>query len=233
MRGIPLTINFKVKAEEFMSHTVTVCEICYVVAIAEYHLMLVEREFAIAQSIPIKLQKVAVETSKSKESSAATAIQPVLSSHLLTQWRVLFYFDNLLESKNIIIILIDGQFTSFDKDYYIQFRYYNYITKLKMSLKTEPTRYPEGNKYFLNKMRVHYFFSTSKDVDQMLKTTQVEIRITEGESWEKAIFAGKSQSLAEFISEYCPFKTILLPKCVYLFSPDGRKILILQVLFFY
>ena len=37
-RGIELDFNFKVRAEEYLSHTVIVCEICYSLAIAEYQL---------------------------------------------------------------------------------------------------------------------------------------------------------------------------------------------------
>jgi len=98
-RGIDLTINFKVKAEEFLSHTVTVCEMCYAVAIAEHHLMTVEREFAKAQQIPIKIQSVPIDISKTKDGVSAqkqTVTQPVLPSTMLHQWRVMFYFNYII-----------------------------------------------------------------------------------------------------------------------------------------
>ena len=98
-RGIDIVINFKVKAEEFMSHTVTVCEICYAVSIAEYHLMMVEREFAKAQNIPIKNNGVKIDISgNNNEMNSIT--QPVMSNTQLYQWRVLFYFDFLVNGKD-------------------------------------------------------------------------------------------------------------------------------------
>lgn len=97
VRGIHLTINFKVKAEEFLSHAVAVCEICYSVAIAEYHLMNAERRFARAQGIPVKEQNVSIDVGKSRAKAVAEKIaRPVLASSLLYQWRVLLYFRNLL-----------------------------------------------------------------------------------------------------------------------------------------
>ena len=94
-RGIDLTINFKVKAEEFLSHTVTVCDICYAVAIAEHHLMNVERNFAIAQGIPVKVRNVTIDVGGATTGGIGL-IQPVLEKNMLFQWRVLFYFNYMI-----------------------------------------------------------------------------------------------------------------------------------------
>ena len=98
-RGINLTINFKVKAEEFLSHTVTVCEMCYAVAIAEQQLMIVEREFAKVQNIPMKIHNVTIDVA-SKKSGVRELTQPVLLNNMLYQWRVLFYFNFLFSKHN-------------------------------------------------------------------------------------------------------------------------------------
>ena len=96
-RGVDLTINFKVKAEEFLCHTVTVCEICYAVAIAEYHLMNVERNFAKAQTIPIKELNVTIDVGNTQSNVLSQKLaQPVLESTILNQWRILFYFNYLI-----------------------------------------------------------------------------------------------------------------------------------------
>ncbi len=91
-RGIDLSINFKVRAEEFLSHTVTVCEICYAVAIAEHHLMAIERQFARVQHIPVREENVKIDLERHPEGALT---QPVLPAPLLCQWRVLFYFQRL------------------------------------------------------------------------------------------------------------------------------------------
>ena len=99
-RGIDLTINFKVKAEEFLSHTVTVCEICYSVTIAEHHLMNIEKQFAIAQSIPIKIQNVSIDVgNKNLPNSGQEVSRPVLLSNNLYQWRILFYFNYIVGNR--------------------------------------------------------------------------------------------------------------------------------------
>jgi len=97
LRGIHLTINFKVKAEEFLSHEVAVCEICYALAIAEYHLMNAERKFARIQGIPVKEHNISIDVGKSRAKALAERIaRPVLPTTLLYQWRILFYFRNII-----------------------------------------------------------------------------------------------------------------------------------------
>ena len=106
-RGIDLNINFKVKAEEFLSHSVTVCEICYAVAIAEHHLMATSREFALAQSIPVKVQNVAIDIARGKE---CTVPRPVVSSQPLHRWRFMFYFNEIVVRTSIRSFVFSGVF---------------------------------------------------------------------------------------------------------------------------
>ena len=101
-RGIDLTINFKVKAEEFLSHTVTVCEMCYAVAIAEHHLMNIEREFAKMQNIPIKIQSIPIDVGNAAN-VGLNLMKPVLESDSLYQWRILFYFNYMIAGISFIL----------------------------------------------------------------------------------------------------------------------------------
>jgi hypothetical protein len=80
-----------VKAEEYLSHNVAVCEVCYTIAIAEHHLMNLEQQFAKAQSIPVKEQQVIIETNKRDIS-----LKNNLRTQFLFQWRILFHFKYLI-----------------------------------------------------------------------------------------------------------------------------------------
>jgi hypothetical protein len=212
LRGIHLTINFK--AEEFLSHGVAVCEICYAITIAEYHLMNAERKFARIQGIPVKEQNVPIDAGKSRAKVLAERIaRPVLPTTLLYQWRILFYFRSIIDIEGVLIT---------SKNYYIQFKLFEHITKFPFTYNVN-----EGS---INKLRVHYFFSITKGLDGALKDLMVDIRITETESWERLILVGKSMSLSEFVVRYSPLETTLIAKAVSLFTLNMTKHVTLKVL---
>jgi len=108
------------------------------------------------------------------------------------------------------------------KTYYLQFKLFNHITKF-------PFKYL-GDNSEINKIRTHYFFSTKRDIDKTLKNILIDIRITNTEHWDNISFAGKSMSLYEFIHNYNPLNTILLAKCISLFSTDISEHMSLHVL---
>ncbi len=129
-RGIDLNINFKVKAEEFLSHSVTVCEICYAVAIAEHHLMAISREFAMAQSIPVKMQNVAIDITRGKDQSVP---KPVVSVQPLHRWRFLFYFSDIAPGMRIIVREVAEPALILKDDYYLQYRIFDSTTKFPIA----------------------------------------------------------------------------------------------------
>ena len=90
-RGIDIAIDFKIKAEEYLSQNVAVCEVCYAIAIAEHHLMNLEQQFAKAQSIPAKQHKVIIENYK-----RLVPLKSNLRTQFLFQWRILFHFKYLI-----------------------------------------------------------------------------------------------------------------------------------------
>ena len=186
------------KAEEFLSHTVTVCDICYAVAIAEYHLMNVERLFAKAQGIPIKSQ------------TNLNLSEPDIPPLKLYQWRVLFYFNYMI---------IPDKALDKDKEYSVQLKIFEHVNKFPFEYKTTILK--------LNKLRVHYFFSTSRDINAALENLLVDIKINEG---DKTLFKGKSLSLQYFTSKYCRIESLLMNRCISLFSTNVSQHITSQVL---
>jgi len=82
-RGININMNFKVQVEEFLSHTVIVCEVCYDLAVAEHHLIEIERKLAIALNIPVKTNQSFVTTKVGSKNNINSS---------MFMWRVMFYF---------------------------------------------------------------------------------------------------------------------------------------------
>jgi len=80
----------------------------------------------------------------------------------------------------------------------------------------------------LNKLRVHYFFSLTKDINTILKDLSIDIRITDTE--DRLIFTGRSMPLHKFVADHRSFNTIVLPKSISLFSSDINEHITLQVI---
>eukprot|EP00826_Nyctotherus_ovalis_P036910 TRINITY_DN3319_c0_g1_i1.p1 TRINITY_DN3319_c0_g1~~TRINITY_DN3319_c0_g1_i1.p1 ORF type:complete len:176 (-),score=26.72 TRINITY_DN3319_c0_g1_i1:559-1086(-) len=170
--------------------------------------MNVERDFAKAQGIPVKAQSVAIDAGSSLQKKVEAAIAPLK----VFQWRVLFHFSH--------VIVPDSALCK-DKEYYLQFKLFEHITKFPFTC--------SGTVLNINRLRVHYFFSGSKDIDKALDNLLIDIRITEGESWEKALFKGRSLPLQYFTSKYCRIESPLMGRCVSLFSGDISQHVSLQV----
>ena len=80
-------------------------------------------------------------------------------------------------------------------------------------------------------IRVHYFFNTTKNINDMLHSEQIIIRITEGPSWDNPAFEGKSLMLYDFYPDYQLYKTIVLPKVSYIFTSNKKLHMSIQVMF--
>lgn len=192
------------QAEEFLSHTVMVCEICYDVAVAEHHLIEAEKKLAAALNIPVKANSSFV----TNKTGAKNAITPALADSSVHMWRVMFYFDYL--NRGCTFRLTIG--LELGRDKYLQFKFGDHTTRYPINLQ------PNKHRQSLNMIRVHYFFSASKDVNAMLRGEQIALRITEGPSWDCPVFEGSSLMLAEFCPDYLAHQSIILPKISYMFA---------------
>jgi hypothetical protein len=57
----------------------------------------------------------------------------------------------------------------------------------------------ENDIYEINRMRVHYFFTDTKEVmKSFLTNTEIELRVTEGMNWNKPIAIASSFALQYF-----------------------------------
>ncbi len=221
-RGIDISINFTVRAEEFMSHTVTVCGSCYDVAIAEHQLIAVEREFALAQRIPAG--QTLVDLGRKSEAEIAQ----VLPESTMHRWRVLFYVGHVITTSNCIHRMPDQMIGAFrkDKEYFFQLRFLKSITKFRLNLAEAPEK---SDMHRVNAIRVQYFFSAAHNIDAMLKTTLAELRVTEGPDWDNAALSGRALLLQDFFPGYLSCPAMLSPKLSYLFGDEGKSNVAIQV----
>jgi len=217
-RGIEVNINFKVRAEEFLSHTVTLCEICYNLTVAEHHLMEIEKQFAKALGIPVKVVE-RIELDVGNKVKVIT--KQVLFSSLLYMWRVMFYF-KFINTGTVWYLSIDNWDVK-GSECYLQFKLFESITRYPLVI-------GKTWQQMVNKIRVHYFFSESNNINEMLRGTEMELRITKGTSWDKVILEGKSLMLANLSPNYLLSEGIIQPKTNYLFNHNKSQYIVLKVI---
>ncbi|CAI2379679.1 unnamed protein product [Moneuplotes crassus] len=180
--------------------TCKVCELCYMIVIAEHELMKIEHQFAIYQGIPVHEEN---NPKHSKAHHRTNMVRPEDIQGKLKQWRILFYLDSLRDV-NIPKLMKHKQD---DDSLYIQIKLFDYFTKFKMNVKNPLQDLEQDNsssvseensdivnkKGFnlrLNKLRVHYFFTEFYQINKLLEETKLEIRITSGEDWSKVLAVG-------------------------------------------
>lgn len=51
---------------------------------------------------------------------------------------------------------------------------------------------------YINKIRVHYFFSENENIEKLLQETEIKIRLTNGTDWNNFIAEGSSKTISHF-----------------------------------
>ena len=115
------------------------------------------------------------------------------------------------------------------KKVFLQFKFMRHLTQHELRKPDETNC--DSTMLPINFMRVHHFFSSTNDIDEMLKKTLVEIKLTEGASFDHAIFSGKSLLFSDFFPTYLSCNTLLLRKSIYLFSSNRLYNVALKVHF--
>lgn len=162
--------------------------------VAEHELIEIEKLYAIAQSIPMDDKSKMISKLSLKNENKISSDN---FKNKLQQWRIMFYckqfFDlNVEELKTAC----KGQLNNL----YIQIRIFDFITPMKLAdfSKVQNDDNEEGA-FEINKMRVHYFFTDTKEVmKSFLTNTEIELRVTEGMNWNKPIAIASSFALQYF-----------------------------------
>jgi len=51
---------------------------------------------------------------------------------------------------------------------------------------------------YVNKIRVHYFFSENENIEKFLQETEIKIRLTNGKDWNNFVAEGSSKTISHF-----------------------------------
>jgi hypothetical protein len=215
-----------------------VCDLWYLLVVAEDELREVEKLFGKALNIPVDEEevgrkKIAAANAEILKDMESKKISSDRFDEKLLQWRVLFFFHDVID-----ISLSELSAYAEENEIYLQLKMFDFVTTIQIYNKKRPNESPKkpmilnaatpatttprvkigefklknrlikrktdvgksehllnfGDYSFnsadsqLHKMRVHYFF-TEKDAnfDDFFENTEIEIRITDGQDWDKKI----------------------------------------------
>lgn len=175
--------QFKLKAAQFINHTIRVCNLCFTLVEKESQLIGIERKLVEMQGITIA----------PVNNNMKAAERPVLLDPCLHQYRVMFYFfkmiGNIMSLKpksDDSTILIEVRMFEVPSSFTLQFCYKlkKYDTESMFSSKSRSLTLKNVDITYngsanLNYLRFFYFYSLQTDVDEFLKSCQLEVSIFE------------------------------------------------------
>lgn len=169
--------HIKVTSPDFLSHWVSVCEICYMLLVHEYELLEAEMQLAALLNVPVSTPQL---------SGTFNYDQPNFMPETMHQWRLLFYFQQL-ESHNSLL-----NRSKLYLQYYFLNEYYHYELQLKW----------EDNVTSLQVARLYYFFAVKNPlVVHFCQSTTVHFRITKSRNWADVVAVGDCKPLALFATQ--------------------------------
>ena len=169
--------HIKVTSPDFLSHWVSVCEICYMLLVQEYELLEAEMHLAALLNVPVSTPQL---------SGTFDYDQPNFMPETMHQWRLLFYFQQI-ESDTCLL-----NRSKLHLQYYFLNEYYHYDLQLKW----------EGNTASLQVARLYYFFAVKNPlVVHFCQSTSVHFRITRSRDWADVVAVGECKPLALFATQ--------------------------------
>jgi hypothetical protein len=159
--------------------------------VAEHELIEIEKLYAIAQSIPMDDKSKMISKLSLKNENKISSDN---FKNKLQQWRIMFYCKQFFD---LDIDELKKATKGNINNLYLQIRIFDFITPMK--LKDFSKSSSTDGAYEINRMRVHYFFTDTKDVmKSFLTNTEIELRVTEGMNWNKPIAIASSFALQYF-----------------------------------
>ncbi|CAG9334004.1 unnamed protein product [Blepharisma stoltei] len=190
--------HIRLLAIDFLSHSVRLCNLCYMLIVQENELIEVETKLANLLNVGIKPEDL---------TSQPTYNHPAFLPTLAIQWRIMFYFTGI----DIPISCISHQL-------FLHFKIFEKIYSMCLCKATNHTSHIK-----LSKARLFYFFSIdSKHAEKLCAIEEMELFISKGEDGSKIIASGTSKPLRFFGCEMQEGDSITQPLEVILFSPDKK-----------
>eukprot|EP00347_Sterkiella_histriomuscorum_P005635 403355843 len=228
--------DLNINHARWKTNSCKICDICYLIVVAEQDLQNVEKQFAEAQNIPtLKTDSKLEEQLMAEQNAIANKGKPKYNTsdfkEKLLQWRILItlnsFFD--LEKEDI------DRFVKDDDKFYLQLKIFDYVTlfkiktdKFKKVQSFDPEVIDSSQTILITaldlfKVRVHYFFTRGEDITQFLQNTEIEVRLTIGDCWHKHILATGFINPFKHLNKFTYQRVQMQSFRVFLFSEHFKK----------
>ena len=180
-----------------LSHTLRVCEICFMLVVSECELLKTESKLAKLLLIPEK----EIDLTRDPEIS-----QPNFMPAVMHQWRVLIHLEEMTLSPIV----------GLDPAWWLQYEYLGTVFSHKIGGKMVAI---DGRRFDVRITRLHHFFAVmgaaTKDTSQKV---EIKVRLTYGEKWSAAVLEGSFSPLGKFAFDFSTSKAFVTTERVLLFS---------------
>ena len=167
--------HIKVTSPDFLSHLVSVCEICYMLLVHEYELLETEMKLASLLNVPVTTPQL---------SGTFEYDQPNYMPEEMHQWRVLLYFQ-VLETENPFL---------HRQKLYLQYHFLDafYIYEIKL-------KWPSPSYTPLHIARLYYFFAQkTPQIVYFCQSNTLHFRLTKTKNWADVLAVGDCKPLSHF-----------------------------------
>ena len=168
-----------------------VCDLCYMVVVSEHELIELEQQFALAQNVPIKDPFIRVPLEKKAKH------RPALLGEILNQWRLMVFAQTLsFEEKNDKI----EELKLINKRIFFQIKLANIKSVFEIALQKGQSHH--GRRVYQMKiLRIFYFFSETKNIEQFLEDSELQFRLTTSKDFNNYLAHGSTRSFRNFENE--------------------------------
>ncbi|CDW79711.1 UNKNOWN [Stylonychia lemnae] len=194
--------DLNINHQKWKTNTCKVCDICYLIVVAEQDLQNVEKRFAEVQNIPVLKTDSKIEEQQMAEMNAiANKGKPKFNTsqfkEQLIQWRILITLNQFFDLEKEELDRINKN----KEIFYLQIKLFDYITIFEVrtnnfkKIKSYDPEVLDSDQIVvitsldLFKIRVHYFFTQTANINTFLTNIKIELRLTLGESWTKNVIA--------------------------------------------
>lgn len=189
--------HIRVNSMDFLSHSVSVCPLCFMLVTTEYELILAEEQLGILLHIPPDSHSLTEEKQ---------VLQPNFMPAAMQKWRVLFYFQD---------IDIEGNIGRPFLHYSLFGRSHRY--------RLEPKRLSKS-RYALVLARMHYFFATpGATLKTLCHAILMPIRLTRLETSESLMCQGEIRPFRPFAFQFSEGEALCQSLDVLLFNGDDQR----------
>lgn len=189
--------HIRVNSMDFLSHSVSVCPLCYMLVTTEYELILAEEQLAVMLHIPPDSHSLTEEK---------LVQQPNFMPAVLQRWRVLLYFEELLWEEST------GR----------PYIHYSLFGRTH-SYRLEPKRLIPSH-YALRCARMHYFFATpGAALKAICHSVLLPIRLTKFPAAEPLLCQGEIRPFQSFTFQFGEGEALCESVDVLLFHQDSQR----------